>query len=116
MAASDQPRAPRRQYWLRHRHPLPDDPAVHACALVYLSDLALLGTAGLPHGGRPAVLASLDHAVWLLRAFRVDDWLLYDQHSPSVGHGRALVQGRFFDRAGRLVAVVTQEGLLRWPR
>jgi acyl-CoA thioesterase-2 len=107
---------PRKSYWLRHRARLGDDPALHACALVYLSDLALVGTAALPHPGPPAMLASLDHAVWLLRPFRVDEWLLYDQASPSSGQGRGLVQGRFFDLRGRLVAVVTQEGLLRWPR
>jgi acyl-CoA thioesterase-2 len=107
---------PRKSYWLRHRDRLSDDPALHACALVYLSDLALVGTAALPHPGPPAMLASLDHAVWLLRPFRIDEWLLYDQVSPSSGQGRGLVQGRFFDQRGRLVAVVTQEGLLRWPR
>ena len=107
---------PRKSYWLRHRDRLGDDPALHAGALVYLSDLALVGTAALPHPGPPAVLASLDHAVWLLRPFRIDEWLLYDQVSPSSGQGRGLVQGRFFDQRGRLVAVVTQEGLLRWPR
>ncbi|MEU9272621.1 acyl-CoA thioesterase II [Streptomyces sp. NPDC048251] len=104
------------QYWMRHREPLADDPALHACALAYLSDLTLLGTATRPHPARPARTASLDHAVWLLRPCRVDDWLLYDQRSPSTGNGRGLVQGRFFDRKGRLVAVVAQEGLLRWPR
>jgi acyl-CoA thioesterase-2 len=114
IVAADDPRAPRRQYWMRHRDPLPDDPGLHACALVYLSDLALVGTAGSPQSGPPSMVASLDHAVWLLRPFRVDEWLLYDQFSPSAGSGRGLVQGRFFDLGGRLVAVVTQEGVLRW--
>jgi acyl-CoA thioesterase-2 len=107
---------PRRSYWFRHRNGLADDPALHACALAYISDLALVATAAIPHPGPPAMLASLDHAVWLLRPFRVDEWLLYDQMSPSAGGGRGLAQGRFFDRGGRLVAVAAQEGLLRWPR
>ncbi|PAK28070.1 hypothetical protein CJD44_01020 [Streptomyces sp. alain-838] len=103
------------QYWMRHRAPLAEDPALHACALAYLSDLTLLGTATLPHPVPPVMAASLDHALWLLRPFRADEWLLYDQTSPSTGNGRGLAQGRFFDRKGRLVAVVAQEGLLRWP-
>ncbi|MFE6820914.1 acyl-CoA thioesterase [Streptomyces sp. NPDC057690] len=106
----------RSRYWMRHREPLADDPALHACGLAYLSDLTLLRTATLPHPAPPDMAASLDHNLWLLRPFRVDDWLLYDQTSPSSGNGRGLAQGRFFDRAGRLVAVVAQEGLLRWPR
>ena len=45
--------------------------------------------------------------------FRFDDWLLYDVDSPSASGARGLVRGRFFDRAGRLVASVAQEGLMR---
>ncbi|GGM98332.1 acyl-CoA thioesterase [Streptomyces fuscichromogenes] len=105
----------RGQYWMRHREPLADVPALHICGLAYLSDLTLLGTAALPHPSPPVMAASLDHCLWLLRPFRVDEWLLYDQISPSSGNGRGLAQGRFFDRTGRLVAMVAQEGLLRWP-
>jgi acyl-CoA thioesterase-2 len=70
----------------------------------------------VPH--RDAVLqtASLDHALWFLRPFRADEWLLYDETSPSAGYGRALTQGRIFDREGRMVAAVVQEGLTRYER
>jgi acyl-CoA thioesterase-2 len=104
------------QVWLRHRTPLPDDPVLHACALAYASDMTLLGCARRPHEQAPLQLASLDHAVWFLRSFRADDWLLYDQTSPSAGGGRGLSQGSIFDRSGRLVASVVQEGLLRHTR
>jgi len=61
-------------------------------------------------------MASLDHAMWFLRPFRADEWLLYDQVSPSAHAGRALTHGRIFDIEGNLVAMVTQEGLTRTLR
>ncbi|MBC2907575.1 acyl-CoA thioesterase [Streptomyces cupreus] len=102
--------------WIRYGRPLPDDGAVHACALTYLSDMALLGSARLPHPPTAVQGASLDHSLWFLRPFRADEWLLYDQVSPSAEHGRALTRGRLFDTGGRLVAAVAQEGLMRFAR
>ena len=107
---------PHQQVWLRHRPRLADDPVLHACALAYASDMSLLGCSRLPHLDQRLQMASLDHAVWFLRPFRADEWLLYDQTSPSAGAGRSLSQGRIFDRAGRLVAAVVQEGLMRTAR
>ena len=102
--------------WLRSRTPLPDDETAHVCTLAYMSDMTLLQSALVPHAGVEVQEASLDHAMWFLRPFRADDWLLYDQVSPSASGGRALTHGRIFDRSGNLVAVVTQEGLARTLR
>ncbi|KZS85525.1 hypothetical protein B1T44_08080 [Mycobacterium persicum] len=60
-------------------------------------------------------MAPLDHAMWFMRPFRADEWLLYDQSSPSAQSGRVLVQGKIFDRNGTMVAAVMQEGLSRYP-
>ena len=106
--------------WIRATSPLPDDPAIHRCVLAYASDFTLLDTALVPHGR--SVLedsiqaASLDHAVWFHRPFRADDWLLYAQDTPNAGGGRGFARGLVFDRAGRLVASVAQEGLIRKKR
>jgi acyl-CoA thioesterase-2 len=89
---------------------------VHVGALTYLSDMHLLGTSAALHSDVQVQLASLDHALWFLRPFRVDEWLLYDQVSPSAGNGRAYNQGRITDQQGRLVATVVQEGLMRTVR
>jgi acyl-CoA thioesterase-2 len=35
------------------------------------------------------------------------------QRSPSASGGRGLTHGQVFDRAGDLVATVTQEGMIR---
>jgi acyl-CoA thioesterase-2 len=107
------------QFWLRALGDLPDDPLLHACIATWASDYTLLGAMRRPHGGGPGYgrrelsTASLDHALWLHRAFRVDQWLLYDQVSPQTGGGRGLSQGRYFTQDGQLVASMCQEGLLR---
>ena len=96
---------------------LDDDPTVHAAAFTYASDLTLLGAALVPHGmtiASPRLMpASLDHAIWFHRPFRVDEWWLYDQVSPFAGGGRGLATARVFTQAGELVATVAQEGLIR---
>lgn len=105
--------AAQQRVWFRYRHRLPDDYVSHVCVLAYMSDMTLLGSASSIHRDERVQSASLDHAMWFLRPFRADEWLLYDQNSPAAGHGRALTQGRLFDQRGRLVAAVTQEGLAR---
>ena len=45
-------------------------------------------------------MASLDHAMWFHRPFRVDEWVLYDTSSPSASGARGLGTGHFF-AAGR---------------
>ncbi|MCJ0902549.1 acyl-CoA thioesterase II [Rhodococcus sp. ARC_M6] len=108
--------AAQQRVWMRYRDTLPDRPLLHICTLAYLSDMTLLGTSKVPHKDVQTQNASLDHAMWFLRPFRADEWLLYDQTSPSAGFGRALTQGRIFDRAGNMVAAVVQEGLTRIER
>ena len=110
--------ASQQQVWFRHRDPLPDDPVLHICALAYLSDLTLLGSAQVTHleERKHLQIASLDHAMWFMRPFRADEWLLYDQSSPSACAGRALTQGKLFTQTGEMVAAVMQEGLTRFKR
>jgi acyl-CoA thioesterase II len=112
-------RPPHEMLWIRATGALPDDPALHQCLLAYASDMSLLDTGMLPHGigwfDNKVQLASLDHAMWFHRPFRVDDWLLYVQDSPSTSGARSFNRGTLFSRDGRLVASVAQEGLMR-PR
>ncbi|KHO21759.1 acyl-CoA thioesterase II [Mycolicibacterium setense] len=111
-------KASQQQVWFRHRDPLPDDHVLHICALAYMSDLTLLGSAQVNHLDvrKHLMVASLDHAMWFMRPFRADEWLLYDQSSPSACGGRSLTQGKIFNRYGELVAAVMQEGLTRYQR
>jgi acyl-CoA thioesterase-2 len=111
-------KASQQQVWFRHRDPLPDDYVLHICALAYMSDLTLLGSAQVHHAAERSHLqvASLDHAMWFMRQFRADEWLLYDQSSPSASGGRSLCQGKIFNRDGEMAAAVMQEGLTRYKR
>ncbi|ALC16590.1 (3S)-malyl-CoA thioesterase [Desulfuromonas soudanensis] len=113
-------RPPRQQVWLKAAGNLPDAPAIHKALLAYASDFTLLGTALLPHGVThfmPRVqAASLDHAMWFHRPFRMDEWLLYDMDSPSACGGRGLGRGSIYSRDGRLIASVAQEGVIRLRR
>jgi acyl-CoA thioesterase-2 len=105
------------QVWLRAAGTMPDEALTHVCVLAYASDLTLLsstlGPHGVDRGDRNLRMASLDHAMWFHRPFRVDDWLLYDQVSPAAAGGRGLAAGRIFTTDGTLVASVVQEGLVR---
>jgi acyl-CoA thioesterase-2 len=103
--------------WVRANGVLPDDPVLHACVVAYASDMTLLDTTLLPHGGtfmnQRVQMASLDHAMWFHRPFRADEWLVYDQDTPSASFGRGLARGFFFTPSGDLAVSVVQEGLIR---
>jgi acyl-CoA thioesterase II len=108
---------PRRHIWIKTVGPLPNSPDLHRNVLAYLSDYYLLITATRPHSVdfKPGnvQLATLDHAMWFHRPFRVDEWLLYAMESPSASGGRGLTLGRFFTQDGKLVATTAQEGVVR---
>jgi acyl-CoA thioesterase-2 len=111
------PRKAEQAIWIRCRHSLPDDPALHRAILAYLSDMTLLDSALVAHGRTvfdPTLqVASLDHALWFHRPFRADEWLLYAQESPNSTGARGLSRGLIYSQDGRLVASVSQEGLIR---
>jgi acyl-CoA thioesterase-2 len=110
-------REPLKQMWFRAEGRMPDEPILHQAVLAYASDYGLLGTGLLPHGisflQRRVQAASLDHAVWFHRDFRVDEWLLYSMDSPAAAGARAFTRGSLHTREGVLVASTAQEGLVR---
>ncbi|WP_025031801.1 acyl-CoA thioesterase II [Nitratireductor aquibiodomus] len=108
---------PRQDVWIRTTGPVPDDRALQAAVLAYLSDMTLLDTSTFAHGRNgfdPDIqMASLDHAMWFHRPHRLDDWLLYTQDSPSAQGARGFSRGSLYALDGTLVASVAQEGLVR---
>lgn len=119
-ASGERPGSTQQRVWMKVDGKLPDDPLLHVCVLTYASDLTLLDTVLNHHGqvwGPGGYLgASLDHALWLHRPFRADEWFLYDSASPSASRGRGLATGRFFTTGGRHIASTAQEGILRVTR
>ncbi len=103
--------------WLKAASTLPDDPLLHQCVLTYATDMSLLDCIVQRHGRvgalGPLLTASLDHVIWLHKAVRVDQWLLYLQDSPLASGARGLARGSIYTRQGELVASVAQEALLR---
>ena len=112
-----EPAPPVSRYWVRTRAILPPEFDQHECLLAYASDMTLAETALWPHGmtwyGSQTVSASLDHSMWFHRPFRGDEWLLFDQSSPSSFGGRGLNFGNIFSADGRFIAAMTQEGMVR---
>ncbi|MGO3423967.1 MAG: acyl-CoA thioesterase II [Pseudoalteromonas distincta] len=103
--------------WFKANGEMPDDQRIHNYLLAYASDFEFLPTALQPHGVsfmQPNMqVATIDHAMWFHRPFRMDDWILYSIDSPSASNGCGLVRGQFFDRQGNLVASTMQEGVMR---
>jgi acyl-CoA thioesterase II len=102
--------------WVRSESPLPDDHRLHQAFLAYASDLTLLAVSTVPHpvdfGGPGVQVASIDHSMWFHRPARADEWLLYDQVSPSASAGLGFSFGRMFS-GDSLAASCAQEGLIR---
>ncbi len=108
---------PEKFVWFRAISTMPDDIATHRYMLAYASDFHLVSTSLYPHGKSFWVpdmqVASLDHAIWFHRPFRMDQWLLSVMKSPSACKGRGMNISKVFTRDGQLVATVAQEGLIR---
>jgi acyl-CoA thioesterase-2 len=107
----------RNRVWMRVDEDVGDDPLLHACLLLYASDLTMADPVTMQHpihwedliAARGIFGASLDHAFWLHRPVRMDRWLLHVQESSCAVDGRGFTTGRFFDETGNLVASVAQE-------
>jgi len=108
---------PYNSVWIKAQQKLPDKLRVHQQLLAYISDDSILMPGLRVHGESPfsdgMQAASLDHAMWFHRPFRIDDWLLYSQQTEITYASRALISGGIYNQQGQLVASVRQEGLIR---
>jgi acyl-CoA thioesterase-2 len=107
--------------WMKAHGSIPDDPALHAAALVYASDTTVLDsiitTHGLSWGFDRIFAVTTNHSVWFHRPVRFDEWVLYSTSSPVAADSRGLGTGHFFDQSGQLLATVVQEGIVKhFPR
>lgn len=104
--------------WMRPRGDVPDDPQLHIALAVYASDRTLAGAAvgQMGYERRDIQVTSLDHAMWVHRPPRFDDWILYVSESPVSFAARGLAFGAMYTRDGTRFASVAQEGLIRVAR
>jgi len=104
--------------WMRTEGAMPDDRVLHNAALVYASDTTVLDSIITTHGlswGYDRIFAvTMNHSVWFHRPMRFDEWVLYSTTSPVAADSRGLGTGHFFDRSGRLLATVVQEGIVKY--
>ncbi|WP_422746486.1 acyl-CoA thioesterase II [Mycobacterium sp. WMMD1722] len=104
--------------WLKTVGAMPEDPVLHAAALVYSSDTTVLDsiitTHGLSWGFDRIFAVTMNHSVWFHRPVRFDEWVLYSTESPVAAESRGLGRGHFFDRSGALLATVVQEGIVKY--
>lgn len=108
-----EPSEPQLSLWFRSVAPVSGAQWMHRAFAAYASDFAMITTALRPHGSFDVQAASIDHSLWFHGDIDVEDWLLYTTTSPWAGDARGLSLGHIFDRSGRLVASVAQEGLMR---
>jgi acyl-CoA thioesterase-2 len=97
--------------WVRAAGPLPDDPMLHDCLLFYATDLGSAWDAATPAPLRPRT--SLDHAIWLHRPTRMDEWHHLELEANALADARGLYTGRIWRRDGTHVASLAQENLIR---
>lgn len=106
------------RFWMRATQPLPDDAHIQTAAFAYLSDwwlnFSALGLHLRDLEGRPLYISSLNHALWLHRPIRADQWMHVDCTSPCAQAGRGLSIGAVHDLQGRQLASMTQECLMAY--
>jgi acyl-CoA thioesterase-2 len=106
------------RFWMRAAHALPDDPRIHAAAFAYLSDWWLnfssLGLHLPELRSRSLYITSLNHAMWLHRPPRVDQWLHVRTVSPASAAGRGLSIGEVHNIEGCHLATLAQQCLMTY--
>lgn len=110
-------RLDRNRVWLKAAGDMPQDQALHTAAMIYSSDTTVLDsiitTHGLSWGWDRIFAVTINHSVWFHRPVDFSEWVLYSTTSPVAAESRGLGMGHFFDRAGRVVATVAQEGIVK---
>ena len=110
--------------WMKIAERFGDEPALHLAALAFLSDDLPTDAVGMLHPERvtpgpepwPFFNASLDHAIHFHAPMRADEMHLHDFVATRFSGARGLSRGAIYDAAGRHVATITQELLLRRRR
>ncbi|CAD6885083.1 unnamed protein product [Tilletia controversa] len=106
-------------FWMRSRHSIQGGESAAKAALAYASDFYLLSSVPKALGNSPniSMMASLDHSMHFYESnFSANEWILFLMQTQAASNGRGVVLGRMYREDGTLLAVVSQEGLVRERR
>ena len=105
-----------RRLWWRTTVALPDDPVVHACVALFVTDVYMIDPALRVHGhsmsDRSHRSGTTDSSIWFHRPIRADEWNLLECRSPAAARGRGVVTASLVRSDGVIAATMTQEGLI----
>lgn len=103
-----------RRLWWRVLADLPDDPVLHACLAVYVTDIygvdPVLAVHGRSMTDRSHHAATTDSSTWFHRDVRADRWNLLECRSPAAARGRGVMTAGLYDATGVRVATMVHEG------
>ena len=103
-----------RRLWWRVTSALPDDPLVHACAAVFVTDIygvdAVLAVHGSSMTDRSHRAGTTDSSIWFHDDIRAYEWNLMESRSPAAGRGRGVMIAGLFAADGARVATLVHEG------
>lgn len=103
-----------RRLWWRVTADLPDDPVLHACLAVYVTDVygvdPVLAVHGYSMTDGSHHAATTDCSTWLHRDIRADRWNLLECRSPAAARGRGVMTAGLYDATGVRVATTVHEG------
>ncbi len=105
-----------RRLWWRTTVSMSDDPLVHTCVALFVTDVYMIDPALRVHGNsmsdRSHRSGTTDTSVWLHRPVRADRWNLLESRSPAAARGRGLVTASLVGDDGMISATIVQEGLI----
>ena len=103
-----------RRLWWRITTPLPEDPVLHACVAMYVTDIygvdPVLAVHGRSMTDRSHHAATTDSSIWFHSRIRADRWNLLESRSPAAGRGRGIMVAGLFGADGLRVATLVHEG------
>lgn len=103
-----------RNLWWRVVEDLPEDPTLHACVAVYVTDIYGVDPVLAVHGhsmtDRSHHSATTDSSTWFHHGIHADRWNLLESRSPAASRGRGVMTAGLFDADGVRVATIVHEG------
>jgi acyl-CoA thioesterase len=105
-----------RRFWWRTTTALPDEPLLHTCVALFVTDVYMIDPALRVHGhsmsDRSHRSGTTDASVWFHRPIRADRWNLLESRSPAAARGRGVVTASLVGTDGDVCATLVQEGLI----